>query len=230
MAAYAATPSEPDVRDALALNAWEENRHKEVLSRMVAHSASRLRAKHRMSIPAMRNGLTWSQVTASVSAAFLLSARSRSAAARLSWSGPSSRSRKRNAAISCSLQGAAWHRAKLSWWRRIRFELKVAGMWAFLIWERMNFARTLDAEGNENKQDNNFTVNGTRSLSSVHIGVRERMTLCLSENERRFSGYDRRLLRPETTPKLVRFCTAFHTCREEQVAMRPETAWRIWAI
>src|SRR6202051_1009579 len=35
MAAYAATVNEPDIRAALALNAWEESRHKEVLSRMV---------------------------------------------------------------------------------------------------------------------------------------------------------------------------------------------------
>ena len=33
MAAYANIIGEPDVRAALALNAWEENRHKEVLMR-----------------------------------------------------------------------------------------------------------------------------------------------------------------------------------------------------
>lgn len=36
MAAYAATIDAPQLRDAIALNAWEENRHKQVLSRMVA--------------------------------------------------------------------------------------------------------------------------------------------------------------------------------------------------
>jgi hypothetical protein len=36
MAAYAGTLPDPDMRAALALNAWEEQRHKEVLSRMVA--------------------------------------------------------------------------------------------------------------------------------------------------------------------------------------------------
>ncbi|WP_235021267.1 hypothetical protein [Caballeronia telluris] len=95
-----------------------------------------------MSIPGIRNGLTWSQVAASVSTVFLLSA--------------------------CSL----------------------------------------DAEGNERKQDNNFTVNGTQSLSSVQIGVRTHDAMS-AENERRFSGYDRRLLRPETMPKLVGFALRF---------------------
>lgn len=35
MAAYAATIADPDMKDAIARNAWEENRHKEVLSRLV---------------------------------------------------------------------------------------------------------------------------------------------------------------------------------------------------
>jgi hypothetical protein len=35
------------------------------------------------------------------------------------------------------------------------------------------------------------------------------MTVCLSENDRRFAGYDSRLLRPDTVPRLVRFALRF---------------------
>jgi hypothetical protein len=66
----------------------------------------------------------------------------------------------------------------------------VAVVWAFLGWERIRLARRLDAEGNEQKQDNNFTVNGAHAVSATEISVRELMTLCLQESERRFSGYD----------------------------------------
>ena len=31
------------------------------------------------------------------------------------------------------------------------------------------------------------------------------MQICLAENDRRLSGYDRRLLRPMTVPRLTRF-------------------------
>jgi hypothetical protein len=35
MAAYAATVADPDIQASIALNAWEENRHKDVLSKLV---------------------------------------------------------------------------------------------------------------------------------------------------------------------------------------------------
>ena len=63
--------------------------------------------------------------------------------------------------------------------------------------------------GNEHHHDHNFTVNGAQAVSAVEISLRELMTLCLEQNERRFSGYDRRLLRPEAMPTLVRFALRF---------------------
>src|SRR5260221_2798299 len=41
-AAYAGTLADPDMRDAIMLNAWEENRHREVLSKMVEAYGIRL--------------------------------------------------------------------------------------------------------------------------------------------------------------------------------------------
>jgi hypothetical protein len=67
----------------------------------------------------------------------------------------------------------------------------------------------MDAEGNVHEHDNNFTMNGAQSVTDVDISVPELMQLCLQENERRFAGYDPRLLRPETVPWLVRFGLKF---------------------
>jgi hypothetical protein len=38
----------------------------------------------------------------------------------------------------------------------------------------------------------------------IDLDVAGLMTLCLAENDRRLSGYDARLLRPATVPRLVR--------------------------
>jgi hypothetical protein len=97
---------------------------------------------------------------------------------------------------------AAWHRAQLPWWRRLRFEAKVVAAWCFLGWERIGIARGIDTG---ERQDNNFTVNGAQSVTDGGIGVTELMGLCLAENDRRFAGYDPRLVRPQTMPRLVRF-------------------------
>jgi hypothetical protein len=67
-----------------------------------------------------------------------------------------------------------------------------------------------DGNGNEAKpQDYNFTVTGAKSVTDTDISLRDLMQLCLSENDRRFSGYDRRLLRPTTMPALTRFACWF---------------------
>jgi len=66
-------------------------------------------------------------------------------------------------------------------------------------------ARNVDAGPAPSAQDNNFTLNGAHSVSGDGVDLRELLALCLAENERRFSGYDERLLRPLTVPRLVRF-------------------------
>ncbi len=99
----------------------------------------------------------------------------------------------------------AWHRRHIPWWRRPWFELRVLGVWAFLAWERMGIARGMDGgKPKPRAQDNNFTITGSRAVSDVDVSAAELMAICLAENDRRFAGYDRRLLRPTTTPTLAR--------------------------
>jgi hypothetical protein len=214
MAAYAATLDDADMRAALALNAWEENRHKEVLSRMVAAYGIKLASEPAYVWP---HDTEWAYLVTGYSECvdsffafglFEVARRSGLFPPELiDTFEPVMQEECRH--ILLFANWVAWHRARLSWWRRIRFELKVAGVWAFLAWERIGLARTMDAEGNAQKQDNNFTVNGAQSVTDIDISVPELMRLCLAENHRRFAGYDTRLLRPETMPRLVRFALRF---------------------
>lgn len=95
----------------------------------------------------------------------------------------------------------AWHRKRLGVLRRIRFECRVIQAWLFLGWERIGIARGMD---DGKKQDNNFTLNGSQAVSDVELNPLDLMVICLAENDRRFAGYDPRLLRPTTTPALAR--------------------------
>ena len=107
----------------------------------------------------------------------------------------------------------AWHKRNLAWWRRPLFAAKVLAVWAFLVWERIGIARSVgsagDAPSGMAAQDNNFTLNGSKAVGAVDMSVAGLIDVCLEENERRLSGYDSRLLRPNFVPRLMRFARRF---------------------
>jgi len=209
MAAYAATLPDPDMRDALALNAWEEHRHKEVLAHMVAAYGIALAPEPP---PAMPADPEWAYLVTGYSEcidsffAFGLFELARRSGlfppALVDTFEPVMQEECRHILLFANWAG--WHRARLSPWRRLRFECKVARVWAFLAWERIGLARAVDAGPAAKAQDNNFTLNGAQSVSGDGVGLRTLLALCLAENEQRFAGYDERLLRPQTMPRLVR--------------------------
>jgi hypothetical protein len=218
MAAYASTLPDPDMRAALALNAWEENRHKEVLARMTAAYGIALAPEAPYRYP---KDAEWAYLVTGYSECidsffafglFEVARRSGLFPRELvDTFEPVMQEECRH--ILLFANWAAWHRARLPWWRRIGFELKVMAVWAFLGWERIGLARSVDAQGRLREQDNNFTVNGAQSVAAGDIAVPDLLALCLQENERRFSGYDARLLRPTTVPRLVRFALRVMRCR-----------------
>jgi hypothetical protein len=210
MAAYANTVEDPDIRAAIGLNAWEESRHREVLSRLVAAYGIKLAreaADEYPSDPEWAYLVTgYSECIDSFFAFGLYEVARRSElfpAELVATFEPVIQDECRH--ILLFANWVAWHRRQLSWWRRLRFELRVAAAWMFLIYERIGLARTIDAEGHEQRQDNNFTMSGAKSVSVCELSTAELLRLCLQENDRRFAGYDRRLLRPRTVPALARF-------------------------
>jgi hypothetical protein len=86
------------------------------------------------------------------------------------------------------------------------FRAREIAVWAFLIWERIGIARGMDAEGAAN--DANFTMTGSGAVG-IELKPRELIELCLTENDRRMDGYDKRLLRPTLVPALARLARRF---------------------
>jgi hypothetical protein len=209
MAAYAGTLRDPGMRAALALNAWEEQRHKEVLARMVAAYGIDLAPEPPPPLP---RDAEWAYLVTGYSEcidsffAFGLFALARQSGLfppeLVDTFEPVMQEECRH--ILLFANWAAWHRARLSPWRRLRFEAKVAAVWCFLAWERIGMARAVDAPGGAHAQDNNFTLHGAQSVADGDIELRDLLALCLAENDRRFAGYDERLLRPATMPRLAR--------------------------
>lgn len=209
MAAYARSLADPEMRETIALNGWEENRHKEVLSCLVRAYGIELAREPDYTEP---RDAEWAYLVTGFSECidsffafglFELAKRSGFFPAELVETfEPVMQEECRH--ILLFANWLAWHRAAMPLWRRPWFEMRVWAVWAFLGWERIGIARGMEAEGEAAPQDNNFTVTGSKSVAADDISIRELMDICLEENDRRFAGYDRRLLRPKTMPRLVR--------------------------
>jgi hypothetical protein len=118
----------------------------------------------------------------------------------------------------------AWHRRNLTPWRRVFFVAKILSVWAYLIWERIGIAASCNgtpgAHVGTGAQDNNFVFTGSKEIGGIDMSVATLIDVCLSEHERRFSGYDARLLRPSVMPHLMRFVRRFLRRRGAAVAAR----------
>jgi hypothetical protein len=203
---YARTVADPLLRQALEHMGFEEGRHKEVLSHLVAAYGIALEPEPEYLEPRdpewgfMVTGYSECIDSFFAFGLFALARRSGFFPPELVETfEPVIQEEARH--ILLFANWLAWHRKRLNPWRRVRFELRVMQAWVFLAWERIGIARGMDSGA---KQDNNFTLNGSQAVSDIDLSPLDLMAICLTENDRRFAGYDPRLLRPTTTPALAR--------------------------
>jgi hypothetical protein len=209
VATYAERQTDPLLKQAIELNAFEEGRHKHVLSNLVTAYGIALVPEPPYVTPKdpewafMVTG--YSECIDSFFAFGLFEAAKRSGffpEALVDTFEPVIQEEARH--ILFFANWVAWHRRTMAFWRRPYFELKVLAVWSYLIRERIGLARDVGT----GVQDNNFTVTGAKQMG-VDVDVKELMDICLSENARRMSLYDTRLLRPTTVPALIRFARRF---------------------
>jgi len=211
---YAETVDDPLLRQAIELDGFEEGRHKEVLSNLVQAYGIQLAAEPdyiRPRDPEWAFMVTgFSECIDSFFAFGLFALAKRSGffpPSLVDTFEPVMQEEGRH--ILFFVNWAAWHRRRLKWWRRPLFVAKTLAVWAFLVWERIGIARGVGGGQAQsgaagNPQDNNFTVTGGKSLAAVDLSPAALIEICLAENERRLSGYDPRLLRPNVVPPLMR--------------------------
>jgi hypothetical protein len=208
-ASYAATLKTPEVRDAVMLNAWEENRHKEVLAKLVRVYGITLGPEPAYRVPRdpewMYLVTGYSECIDSFFAFGLFELARRSGffpAELVETFEPVIQEECRHILLLANL--VAWKRASLPWWRRIAFEGRVMAAWVYIAWERLVLARGLKSNGMGTGQGSNFTATSAQAVTPGEIGIRDLMALCLLENDRRFAGYDVRLVRPGAVPAMAR--------------------------
>jgi hypothetical protein len=211
---YARMVADPLLREALEHMGYEEGRHKEVLSRLVAAYGIQLEPEPDYLEPRdpewgfMVTGYSECIDSFFAFGLFALARRSGFFPPELVETfEPVIQEEGRH--ILFFVNWVDWHRRTMPLWRRPWFALKTLAVWGFLVWERIGLAR--DVRGGQ-KQDANFTVSGASSVGD-DIDTAELMDLCLAEDTSRLAGYDPRLRRPRTVPRLVRFARRFMRVR-----------------
>lgn len=214
---YAETVADPLVREAIEIDGFEETRHKLVLSNLVTAYGIQLAPEPEYLAPRHPE---WAFLLAGFSEcvdtffAFGLFELARRSgffpAALVDTFEPVVQEEGRH--ILFFVNWMAWRRRNLSLWRRVAFEAKILSAWVFLIWERIGVARSLGGTAEKEiaqPQDNNFVFTGSKAIGNGNIPAAAVIDVCLGEQERRFAGYDPRLLRPTLMPRLMRLARRF---------------------
>ncbi|AOI39027.1 hypothetical protein [Burkholderia oklahomensis] len=211
VATFASTVRDPLLREALDMDAAEEARHKVVLSKLVGAYGIRLAPEPAYPVP---NDAEWAWMVTGFSEcidSFFAFGLFRSAQRSgyfpeelVETFEPVIQEEGRH--ILFFVNWFAWYWRSMPWRRRPWFFARVAAVWAFLIWERIGIARGIDTDGVA--RDANFPANTAATVGDA-LNPRDLIELCLSENDRRMAGYDKRLLRPTIVPRLARFALRF---------------------
>jgi hypothetical protein len=96
-----------------------------------------------------------------------------------------------------------YRRSLLPWWQRPLFSLRCGWLIVKQVASRVKTARTIGAGPSDSSE--NFTLSAHQQLSSTDLTLHGLLGRCLSENERRMAPYDKRLFRPRLVPTLARF-------------------------
>jgi len=212
--AYAQSRSDPLLREAITLDAFEEGRHKDVLGKLVAAYGIALEPEPQYLPP---RHAEWAWMTLGFSEcidsffAFGLFAVAKQSGffshELVETFEPVIQEEARH--ILFFANWAAWHYRNLPWWQKPWWWARIAAVWLRLVRERIGFARGIGDAKDEPRLDRNFTLTGGKAVSDADLSLAALLDICLAENDRRMAGYDPRLLRPTAVPRLVRLARHF---------------------
>lgn len=200
MQALADATIDPLIRQALALNAFEERRHKAVLGHMMRFYGITIKGDIRTRT--LRDAV-WAFLRTGYGECFdSFFAFGLFEMARRTGFFPSElvgvfepviqEEARHNIFF---VNWAAYTRASRGWPRGWGFAARCLAALAVQVAKRLSIARSVDGD--------NFTRTGGAALG-IEMDARSFLALCLAENERRLAPYDGRLLRPRIMPAVAR--------------------------
>ena len=204
MEALAAISDDPLIREAIALNAFEERRHKDVLGHMVRFYGIALQPVPQP--PAidplwgfLRTGYGECFDSFFAFGLFELAKRSGFFPIELveTFEPVIQEEARHNLFF---VNWVAYMRARRGPVAGLAFSARCLAALAVQAWDRLKAARGIDGD--------NFTATGSEAMG-LDLSPRSFLALCTAENDRRLSGYDLRLLRPRLMPNFARLAMRF---------------------
>lgn len=198
--AQARQEPDPLVREAIALQGYEEARHSALLEAMIARYQLGVTPAPEQPLPA---NIEWSFLRTEYGEcfdsffAFGLFAVARDSGffppALVTMFEPIMQEEARH--ILFFVNWVAYRRAQLPLWRRPAHVGRCLLGMAVQAWSRLQTVRGVN--------QGDFTLTGHEAINA-DLSPRHFLSLCLQENERRLGCYDRRLLRPRLVPTIAR--------------------------
>jgi hypothetical protein len=205
MDAMAAATDDPLIREAVALNAHEERRHKDVLGHMIRFYGIQLAPEEPYVAPTsplwgfLRTGYGECFDSFFAFGLFALAKRSGFFPPELvEVFEPVIQEEARHNLF--FVNWIAYMKRRQGGPANLIFQAKCLAALACQAWSRLKMARRTDS--------NNFTATSGEAMG-LDISPRGFFALCLAENERRLAPFDRRLLRPRMMPALARLAMRF---------------------
>jgi hypothetical protein len=215
VAAAAALEADPELRKAIEMQGYEEQRHARLLLALTSHYQIKVDQPPRFEPNSLENDFLFAGFGECFDSffAFGLFAVARESGFfhpdLLDIFEPVIQEEARH--ILFFVNWVKYRRAQMVWWKRPLFRLRCAGIILKQVASRVKTARTMgggpdprgDGKGDGAGDGENFTLTAHRDIGEP-ITLHRLLDVCLRENERRMSRYDARLLRPRLVPAIGR--------------------------
>jgi hypothetical protein len=205
VAAAATLEPDPELRKAIEMQGFEENRHARLLVALTSHYRIKVDVPARFEPQSLENDFLFCGFGECFDSFFAFGLFA--LAQKSGFFGPELIAifepvvQEEARHILFFVNWVKYRRSQLPWWKRPAFRVRCAWIILKQVASRVKTARSI---GGPPDSSDNFTMNSHQEVGAA-VTLHALLETCLSENERRMKPYDARLLRPRLVPALARF-------------------------